>query len=356
MLRRAPVLCALAAACGAEPDPPGDGPPDPDGPCALPPLTLEVATLGGCGSAGVDDGPRGRARFDNPSNVAIGPGGVAYVVDAGSSRLRIVDPSGETITLVQRADLQRPFGIAVAPGGAIYLQTDANDAGAHSDTTGTIWRVDPVTGDARVIVRDVGRPRGLAVLADGRVALADPLHHTISILDPEAGTVTPLAGAPDQPGHQNGAGAEARLAQPTDLVQLPDGDLAISDLGNHRLRRVSLAGVVGDLAGAGAAGSLDGPAAVATFDAPYALAVLADGTLYVTDVRRHLIRRVAAGAVTTVAGDGGRGWLDSDVPRHAKFSGLEGLDADAARLVVADGDRGDGAPYHRVRVLDLTLL
>ncbi len=356
MHRRASVVCALAAACGGEAGSP-DGGALPDGPtrCVLPPLTLNVATLGGCASAGGEDGPRGAARFDNPSNVAIGPNGLAYIVDAGSSRLRVVDSSGETVTLVARPEFQRPSGIAVAPGGTIYVETDADDGGTQSPTSGTIWRITP-TGDAQVVARGVGRPRGLAVLADGRLAMADPLHHTISILDPATGAVTPLAGAFDQPGDQNGAGDAARFTAPTDLVVLPDGDLAVSDQGNHRIRRVTLAGVAGDLAGTGAAGNLDGPAAVATFDTPHALAIASSGALYVTDTRRHVIRRISADVVTTVAGDGGRGWLDSDAPRNAKFSGLEGLDADRDRLVVADGNRGDGAAYHHVRVLDLTFL
>jgi DNA-binding beta-propeller fold protein YncE len=357
MPRHASLLCALAAACGSDPGPPdGNGPgPDSGGPCALPSLGLNVATLGGCAAAGTDDGPRGRARFDNPSNVAIEPDGRAYVVDAGSSRVRIVDPAGETITIIQRADFQRPFGIAIAPDGTIYVATDADDTGTSSSTSGTIWRLQ-ASRDLQVVARGVGRPRGLAVLPDGRIAMADPLHHTVSILDPATGAVTPLAGAADQPGYQNGTADAARFARPSDLVLLPGGDLAVSDQDNHRIRRVSLAGVVDDLAGSGLAGNLDGPAATATFDAPQALAIAPSGALYVTDVRRNLIRRIAAATVTTVAGDGGRGWLDSDAPRNAKFSGLEGLDADGTRLVVADGNRSDGAAFHHVRVLDLTFL
>jgi DNA-binding beta-propeller fold protein YncE len=362
MPRRASVLCALAAAaaaaCGGEEPAPPDGNPAPDaaGPCALPSLELNVATLGGCTTSGTEDGPRGRARFDNPTSVAIGPGGVAYVLDAGSSRLRIIDPAGETITLVSRSDFQRPSGIAVAPDGTIFVHTDANDSGEFSAASGTIWRIQPATGDARVVARNLGRPRGLAALPGGQLAMADPLHHTLSILDPATGAVTPLAGASDQPGYQNGTGADARFTAPSDLLLLPGGDLVVADLDNHRLRRVTLAGVVTDLAGTGVAGNLDGPAASATFDAPRALAITPSGAIYVTDIRRNFIRRIFADEVTTVAGDGGRGWLDSDVPRSAKFSGLEGIDADAARLVVTDGNRGDGQAYHHVRVLDLTFL
>jgi hypothetical protein len=348
-------LCALAAACGTEPVEPDAGTPDQSGPCILPAVTLNVATLGGCRLPGTDDGPRGRARFDNPSGVALGPNGVAYILDAGSSRLRIIDPSGETITLVQRADFRGPAGIAATSSGTVFVATEVGDTGDPSPTSGAIWRVE-TSGDAQLLARDVGRPRGLAVLADGRIAMADPVHHTLSILDPTTRMVAPLAGTPDQAGYQNGTGAAALFAKPTDLVLLPDGDLAVSDLDNHRIRRVTLAGVVTDLAGDGTAGNLDGPAAVATFDAPHSLAVTPAGVLYVGDVRRNFIRRIATGVVTTVAGDGGRGWLDADLPRNAKFSGLEGMDASGSRLVVADGNRGDGANYHHVRVIALSAL
>lgn len=349
--------CVLAA-CAGEAPPRSDAAPvpeDADASCVLPPLTMRVATLAGCTQPGTLDGPRGRARFDNPSSVAIGPNGLVYVVDRGTSRVRAVDPAGQTITVLARPEIQNAFGIAVAPGGAIYLQTDTNDTGTTSLGSGTIWRLD-AAGGAAVVARDLGRPRGLAVLPDGRLALADPAHHVIALLDPATGAVTPLAGAADQGGHANGTGAAARFQGPVDVAVLADGDLAVADRDNHRLRRVTLAGVVTDLAGTGVAGNLDGPVAVATFDAPTALAVAPSGALYVSDVRRNFIRRVATGEVATVAGDGGRGWLDAEAPRNAKLAGLEGMDADATRLIVADGNRGDGEPFHRVRVLDLTFL
>src|SRR5436190_836478 len=86
--------------------------------------------------------------------------------------------------------------------------------------TGTIWRIDPVAHTGVVIARDLGRPRGLAVLADGRIAMADYTHHVVTLLDPQTGTQTPLAGMFDIPGHANGLGRYAQFAQPYDLVVL----------------------------------------------------------------------------------------------------------------------------------------
>jgi sugar lactone lactonase YvrE len=326
----------------------GDVPP----PCLLPPLTSKVATLGGCETPGTNDGVRGTARFSNPTNTLIGTDGVTYVSDFDSDRLRAVDPTGATRTVVKKPEFRRPFGMALAPNGNLYVETDDNDSGMRSNQTGTIWLVDPKTGSATVLARDLGRPRGLAVLGDGRIAMADYQHHVVSIFDPTNASITPLAGTVDASGYVNDTGAAARFAQPYDLVLLPDGDLVVTDQGNHRMRRVTLAGVVTDFAGSGEVGNDDGALATATFDAPQGLAIRMD-TLYVTDVHRFVVRKIEAGQVVTIAGDGTGGWLDAEDPRAAKFFGLEGLDVDATRIVVADGNGGFGSPFHRIRVIHL---
>ena len=353
------VLCfsLLQAAC--DPGMSGDDVSGDDGGpavgCTLMPLTLTVATLVGCEQDGNADGERTVARFQNPTNVEIGAGGVVFVADFDNSLLRSIEPDGTTTTLVMRPDFTSPFGLAIATDGSIYVETDDNDLGTHSIDSGTIWRVDPETGDAVVIARDLGRPRGLAMLPDGRIAMADHMHHVVSILDPTTGIETTLAGTPDVAGHANASGAAARFAQPYDVVLLPDGDLAVSDFDNHRIRRVTLAGVVTDLAGSGTVGNIDGPANVSTFDAPQGLAV-GPGGLYVTDIRRFFIRRITNGVVKTVAGDGTAGWLDADEPRGARFYGIEGIATDATRLVIADGNGGNGDVYHRIRTVNAATL
>jgi sugar lactone lactonase YvrE len=354
VVARSLVLIAVVASCSdpvpVSPDAHGDAP---QVGCTLPSTTLAVATLAGCDEDGMVDGARAVARFANPVNVVIASSTVTYVADFDNGRIRAVELGGATRTVVSRPDFKVPFGLALAANGMLYVETDDNDAGMHSETTGTIWRVDPDTGDATVIARDLGRPRGLAVLPDGRIAMADHHHHVLSILDPATGAVTPLAGTIDQVGYTNATGALARFAQPYDLVVLPGGDLVVSELDNHRLRRVTLAGVVTDFAGTGVAGGTDGPIETATFNGPQGLAI-SGSTLYVTDIKSHTIRRIANGMVTTIAGDGTAGWQDADAPLTAKFYGLEGIDVRGNRLVAADGNIGDGATFNRVRTVDLS--
>ncbi|MEO8698823.1 MAG: hypothetical protein ABI867_02235 [Kofleriaceae bacterium] len=355
---RGGVLLCLLVGCAPNVPPPDltdGGEPDARVPCTHGSATLAVTTLAGCEQSGSSDGGRDAARFQNPTNVVIGAGGVTFVADFDNNRLRRLDASGTTTTLVERDDFTSPFGLVMAADGSLIVETDDNDTGVHTIDSGTLWRVDPATGAASVIARDLGRPRGLAVLPDGRIAMSDHMHHVVTILDPTTGIETPLAGMLDASGAANGTGTAARFAQPYDIVLLPDGDLAVADQDNHRIRRVTLAGVVTDLAGSGAAGNLDGPAAVATFDGPQGLAV-AGGALFVTDIRRYFVRRIAAGDVVTVAGDGTRGFADAGEPRNARFYGIEGIDADATRLVIADGNRGDGNTFHRVRSVALDAL
>jgi len=349
-VRALAIVVTLAACGGSSPatDAGDDGGPPP--PCAHDSLALAVATLAGCSEAGFADGAREDVRFSNPTNTALAPDGAIYVADFDNSRIRVLDATGSATTLVMRPDFAHPFGLAV-DGATLYVETDDNDRGEHSVQSGTIWKIDRASGDAAVVARDLGRPRGLAVLPDGKLALADHMHHVVSVLDPTTGVATPLAGALDVPGDVDATGADARFAQPYDVVLLADGDLAVSELDNHRIRRVTLAGVVTGFAGSGTAGTIDGPTAIAQFQAPQGLAVAPDGTLYVTDIGSHFVRAIAGDMVSTVVGDGTAGFLDSDDPRGARLFGLEGIDADATRVVIADGNGGNGAPFHRVRLV-----
>ena len=60
-------------------------------------------------------------------------------------------------------------------------------------------------------------------------------------------------------------------------------------------------------------------------------------------------------SLQNLAGDGQAGFLDATDPLQARFYGLEGLDvsSNGRYLYVADGDRGEGKSYHRVRRIDL---
>ncbi|WP_316752314.1 NHL repeat-containing protein [Streptomyces herbicida] len=106
-----------------------------------------------------------------------------------------------------------------------------------------------------------------------------------------------------------GPPGQAQLAFPAD-VAVGRGAVFIADHANHRVRRIDGSGVLTTVAGDGLRGFAgDGADAVrARLGFPAALAVDADGGVLIADAMNHRIRRIdPSGVIDTVAGDGSRG-------------------------------------------------
>jgi sugar lactone lactonase YvrE len=339
-------LFAVAACATDDPTTPGGG--DDDAP---PEFTEGVSTLSGAADASYVDGARGVARFNNPVNVTYGPDGQLYVADFDNSKVRIVDPeTGEARTLISQPNFKRPFALAFGADGALYVTTDCNStSGSQGPMTGTVWRVE--NGVATVLAENMGRPRGIAALPDGRIVVSDYQHHVIQAIDASTGVTSVLAGTWDSAGMVDGAAS--KFSTPYGMAVL-DGALVVADFDNHRIRRIDLNGSVTTLAGTGQPGFSDGAGAAAMLNRPQGIAVAA-GAVYFTDLANFRVRRVVGGNVETVAGNGQGGFLDHDDPLQAQLFGLEGLTArpDGSFVYVADGSRGDAVPYHRVRMIEI---
>lgn len=346
------ALCAFVAlvGCATSPDTGGGD----DG--SLPPFTMGVSTLSGSSQGGYQDGVRGTARFKNPVNVAYGPDGTLYVADFDNDKLRMVDTAtGDTTTLINQPTFRRPFGMMFSPDGTLYVSTDNDMKGDHYANSGAVWRIDRAAKKAVLVANKLGRPRSMAWLSDGRIAIADYQFHVIELLNPATGEVTLLAGTWGQKGMVDGVGPAARFSTPYGLVQRDDGKLLVSDYDNHRIRVVALDGTVTTFAGQAVAGFADGAMTDAKFNKPQGLVMDNSGDIYVTDLGNFRIRRIRGDVVETVAGSGEDGWEDSDDPLAAKLHGLEGLAVrpDGSFLYFADGTRGENTPYNYVRMVQL---
>lgn len=138
-------------------------------------------------------------------------------------------------------------------------------------------------------------------------------------------------------GLRDGAGVQARFADPYGLALDSQGVLYVADGGdNNRIRRVYPDGRVDTLAGQGE-GWRDGPAQQAQFNTPSSIALDVAGNVFVADTGNHVIRRIDIdGNVTTIAGDGTAGYLDGPAAQ-ARFDGPMGVAVDAVgRVYVAD--------------------
>mgnify|MGYP001359810875 CR=1 FL=1 len=158
--------------------------------------------------------------------------------------------------------------------------------------------------------------RYLLVFGAGVLALAATCNTCFAMSDYP--TVSTWAGT-GAAGIRDGAASQAEFVAPYGIAFDHAENLYVADAGAQRIRRISSGGIVSTLAGSGpmllrigvAGGYQDGPAANARFNYPTGIAVDADGTIYVADMRNHCIRRIQNGVVSTFAGNPAkRGYAD----------------------------------------------
>jgi hypothetical protein len=178
------------------------------------------------------------------------------------------------------------------------------------------------------------KPWGVARDGAGNVYVTDILAHTIRKVTPE-GYVSTLAGSPDQSGNADGLGAAARFHGPRGLAIDASGNLFVADTANHTIRKVGPDGRVVTLAGlAGVSGFANGTGSTARFDRPSSILVEPSGTLLVVDDLNEVVRRVTQdGTVSTFAGTPNSSGSTNGAPGVGKFSTPRAIAADATGLV-----------------------
>ena len=278
-----------------------------------------VTTLAGsAGSTGSVNGQGTAAKFNYPFGVAIGGDGAVYVADYTNNLIRKISTGGVVSTLAgtglagdvnatgTAASFYGPAGVAVGADGTVYVANSSNNKIRKITAAGVVTTLagSGVAGkaDGTGTAASFTNPYGVAVGADGTVYVADSRSNTIRKIT-AAGVVTTLAGS-GSPGSANATGAAASFKGPTSIAVAADGTVYVADCENHKIRKITAAGVVTTLAGSGFYGGTDGLGAAARFLFPYGVAVGVDGTVYVVD-DNHTIRKITAGdqrpIVTTTA-------------------------------------------------------
>lgn len=261
-----------------------------------------VSTLAGqLGVAGSFDETGTQARFDSPCGIALDKNGNLFVSDTGNHTIRKITPTGVVTTIAGRAGQN---GFANGPG----LSTLFNS------------------------------PLGVAAATNGTVYVADSGNHVIRAVAPD-GSVTTLAGSPENWGPENGSGTNARFNGPVGLALDDQGNLFVADSNNHAIRKITPDGEVSTWAGVpGIDGCVDGDAQSAKFCKPAELAIDRKNNLFVADAFNHVIRKISSdGKVSTITGIAGSAGAADGVNRQARFFNPYGLaiTPDGA-LVVAD--------------------
>jgi sugar lactone lactonase YvrE len=297
---------------------------------------------------GMVDSMGARAKFRRPYGLAADRAGNIYVADTSNHRIRKINPTGNVITLAgssvagstngigTAARFNYPSGVAVDKDGNVYVADTYNYRIRKIDYTRSVTTIagsgTPGHTNGNGIAAAFSLPLGLACDTAGNLYIAD--YNSIRKMTP-AGDVTTLAGT-NALGAADGIGASARFSGANGLAIDAAGNIYVADLDNHKIRRVTPAGVVTTFAGTGLPGATDGYVTIASFNSPKAIAIDKAGNFYVADADNHRIRKITPdGIVTTLAGNT-VGNADS-IGADAYFNDPSGLVIDGSgNLYVSD--------------------
>ncbi|MEV7312915.1 thioredoxin-like domain-containing protein [Streptomyces microflavus] len=263
-----------------------------------------------------------------PGKALLLPDGGFLVSDTTRHRLVELDEDGETVRRhfgtgerglsdggPDEARFSEPQGLAVLPDGRIAVADTVNHAiraldlttGVTSTLAGTgrqWWQGTPTSGPAREV--DLSSPWDLAWFGD-RLWIAMAGVHQLWTYDPEDRAVRVAAGTTNE-GLVDGPAAEAWFAQPSGLAVSADGErLWIADSETSALRWVDRDEHVHTAVGTGLFdfGHRDGAASQALLQHPIGVTALPDGSVAISDTYNHALRRYdpATEEVTTLATD-----------------------------------------------------
>ena len=234
-----------------------------------------VTTVAGGGATGNEvgnlDGVGTNALFNGPESVAVNGTGHVFIVD--NNKLRSITPSGVVQTL--------------AGGGAGGSSTGSTNG---IGTNALFIYLSAVTLDAL-----------------GNVYIGGD--YKVRMVTTPALVVTTLAGGGaggSSTGSTNGVGTNALFNGISGLAVNSSGYIIVADSSNHKIRIITMAGIVTTLAGGGvggtSSGKSDGVGTNALFNYPSGLAIHTNGNILVSDTNNLLVRRITpSGTVSTYA-------------------------------------------------------
>ena len=313
-----------------------------------------IRTVAGSGLSNVGDGGLATAaRLSFPMGVAVDGAGNLLISDTYNRRVRRVGVDGkiETVTgngeygysgdggPASSATLSHPTGVAADSSGNLFIVDTCNQTIRKVNSEGVMATVGSAgTWNFCASYGDVS-PANLALDHERTLFVPDTRNFRI-VKVTSSGITSRVAGGSHGSGGDGGPAIFAQLNFPTGVAVDHEGNLFIADRGGHRIRKVTVSGIISTVAGTGAAGfSGDGgSAAAASLSSPAAVAYH-NGNLFIADSGNARIRKVAPdGIITTVAGNGMFGFSgDGGIATAASFGTINGIAVDAdGSLFVAD--------------------
>lgn len=179
------------------------------------------------------------------------------------------------------------------------------------------WHVETIAGTGKpenngdagpALEINIGEPFGVEIGPDGALYVTEVRNHRVRRLDLATHTVTTVAGCGRRGYAGDGRPAlDAELNEPYEVRFDRDGNMLFVEMQNHLVRRVDAkTRSISTIAGTGQPGDSGdgGPATSATFDHPHSIAIDDDGAIFIADIGNHRIRRIdpTTGIIESIAG------------------------------------------------------
>lgn len=235
-----------------------------------------ITTISGSAAFGGDGSTAPLAFLDKPTDVCKDAIGNVYIADVGRHTIRKVNRAGIISTIA---------GTGVAG--------NSGDGGAATSAL-------------------LDQPMGIAVNTAGDVFFADSNRHVIRKIAAGTGIISTIVGT-GTAGYSGDGGpaSSATISAPIGLAIDNSGNLYISDCGNHCIRKVNMStNIISTFAGTGGTAGFGGDgsaAAGAQLSSPQYIAFDQFNKLYIADKYNNRIRKVEAGIISTVFGNGTSG-------------------------------------------------
>ena len=305
-------------------------------------LMQMVSTFAGKGSQGQADGNALSATFDSPTWMTLDNDGILYVIEEygglrtisqdGSvttlfahtiGRKRAIDFNADKDTLYMGVDqngidnppvyyMIRDNGFSNPRGAVRGISQNCNTVAVNPIdgyifwtqwNNGMVYYCDPKNPTDYKMADTFNRANDLESFCcwgrDGKTfyhivkgrhviyrCAYDPVTHQF------VGNEEVLAGKWGESGFQNGSGEEARLWDPWQLVEDEEGNVYVSDRGNHVIRKITPEKVVSIYAGSHQQGFVNGLPLRASFNHPEGITMDKDGVIYVADRDNRVIRKI----------------------------------------------------------------
>jgi hypothetical protein len=252
------------------------------------------------------------------------------------------------------AELYYPIGVAISSANKIYIGNNDNYDVVSFTSGGNLslfagnysYNIETQINGTPALGAELNNPYGIDSDSAGNVYVNDSSNFRVRELVKSTNLLNLFAGnGTNAYLGDGGPAANAELSNNYGVAKDSTGNVYIADTNNCVVRQVSPAGTISLFAGLVISGSIrcgysgDGGSATASeLYRPYGVAVDNKGSVYIADYQEHVVRKVTAGVINTIAGIGGLAGYSGDggPATAALLNGPVALAVDTAGNVFID--------------------